>query len=111
MLNINFKLFKASAKSVPITFNRIKSANNPHKIPIGIAISASIIASYNTFFFICFGVAPTDASIPYCLIFSVIDIAKLFRMQKILVTIIITITTTASDNTVDIVESLTSKFS
>ena len=73
------------------TFNKIKIANIPDNIPIGIEISPNIIPSYNTFFFICFDVAPTLASIPYCLNLSVIEILKLFLITNIAVTTIIEI--------------------
>ena len=79
-----------------ITCNKIKIAPNPDIIPIGIPIIANINPSYKTFLFICFEVAPIDANIPYCLVFSVIDISKLFLMQNIDVTIIIPITTAAT---------------
>lgn len=64
-----------------------------------------ILASFITLFLICFFVAPTEESIPYIFIFSVIDIAKEFLMQNILVNIIINITTPPTVNNIEIVLS------
>ena len=52
--------------------------------------------SYKTFFLICLLVAPILASIPYCLVFSVIEILKLLRITKTLVRMIMAITTPAT---------------
>lgn len=63
----------------------------------------SAIPSNITLFLICFLVAPTDASSPYIFIFSVIDIAKEFFIQYILVNIIINIIIPASENSIFVV--------
>ena len=99
----SFKIFE-------ITLSKIKIATKPLNIPTGIPIIPKIKPSYKTFFLICFEVAPTEASIPYCLVFSVIEISKLFLIQKTEVTII-TITTALTAYNVFVVLSLNSKFS
>ena len=48
--------------------------------------------SFSTVFLICFDVAPTLASIPYCFVFSDTDILKLFLITNTLLTTIIPIT-------------------
>ena len=60
----------------------ILEANTPKSNPSGIPINPNIVASKNTFFLICFFVAPTLFSIPYCLVFSAIDMSKLFFIQN-----------------------------
>ena len=59
-------------------------------------IIPKIRASYSTFLLICLGVVPIDASIPYCLTFSVIDMLKLFFIQYAEIRIIIIKTTIAT---------------
>ena len=51
--------------------------------------------SKSTFLRICRLVAPTDASIPYILVFSVIEIAKLLRITNTLASITIIMIITA----------------
>ena len=41
-----------------------------------------ILASQKTFFLICLLVAPILLNIPYCLIFSVMEMSKLFLIQN-----------------------------
>ena len=77
------------------TFVSTYAASTPLPIPIGIPTIPSIAASVFTLFLICLFVAPMLESIPYCLIFSVIDILKLFFMQYTEVSIIINATIAA----------------
>ena len=79
------------------TFIKINVAKTPQNIPIGIDIKPKSIPSNNTFFLICFFVAPMLDNIPYCFIFSVIEIAKLFLITNTLETIIIPITIPAKE--------------
>ena len=67
-------------------------------VPTGIPTTPSIAASVLTLLFIWRLVAPTLESIPYCLIFSVIDMLKLFLIQYTDVSIIIKATTAATVN-------------
>ena len=67
----------------------------PNKIPSGIAIIPIYKPSSKTLFLICFLVAPTDASIPYCFVFSETEMLKLFLITNTLLTTIITIITPA----------------
>ena len=64
-------------------------------MPATIPITPINAASKNTFFLIWRGVAPIEANIPYCLVFWLIDIAKLLLIHTAEVIIIITITTSA----------------
>ena len=106
-LNIkNPSITNAEPNNTFVTFINMYDAKIPHTIPIGIPIQPKINASYNTFFLICLLVAPTLASIPYCLIFSVIEILKLFFMQKTDVNIIIAVTIIANIYIAFIVPSL-----
>ena len=78
-----------SVKKKLLIITKMYEANTPKTNPKGIPINPRIVASKNTFFLICFLVAPMLLSIPYCFIFSVIEISKLFLMQNIDVTTII----------------------
>ena len=75
--------------------NKIIIATIPNKIPSGIATIPIYNPSSKTLLFICFLVAPTDASIPYCFVFSDTEILKLFLITNTLLTTIITIITPA----------------
>ena len=75
------------------TFVKINVAKTPHNIPRGTPISPNISPSSITLFFIWFFVAPTLESIPYILIFSVVEIANEFLIQKMLTATMIEITT------------------
>ena len=75
--------------------SKIIIATIPNKIPSGIAIIPIYNPSSKTLLFICFLVAPTDASIPYCFVFSDTEILKLFLITNTLLTTIITIITLA----------------
>jgi len=87
------------SKSSPIYLLAIITSTYPAKrplsIPATIPAAPKAAASYSTFLLICLGVAPIEANIPYCFVFSVIDIEKLLLMHTADVTIIITITTSA----------------
>ena len=74
----------------------MKVAKLPDIIPKGIPIKPKIVASYKTFFLICFLVAPILFNIPYCFVFSDMDISKLFLIQntEVIIIIIHTINTT-----------------
>ena len=94
-LKTNLISFRKSPSKRLTTKDNMKQASTPQSIPKGIAITPRIKPSYKTFFLICLFVAPTLTSIPYCLVFSIIEILKLLRITKMLVTIIIPITTPA----------------
>ena len=78
-------------------------------MPAGIPIMPSIKPSKSTLCLICFDVAPIEASIPYNFVFSVIEIAKLLRITKILEIAIITIIITANEKSILIYSSLSAK--
>ena len=111
VLNIKSIAINVFAKILSTIFNTINIAKSPLKIPRGIPIIPKIKPSYKTFFFICFEVAPTDANIPYCFVFSVIEIAKLFRIQNTDVTIMIIIIIPAIVYNIVVLASLNCKFS
>ena len=95
-----YKCNEISARPLPanicVTVKSVTQiAKTPHRIPNGIAITPSTTPSNNTFFRICFEVAPMLANIPYCLIRSIIEMSKLFLMTKTDVNIIIRMTITA----------------
>ena len=79
--NINSIPNKFLPNDIPKISKNAKIKIIPNIIPIGIEIIPIINASWNTIFRICFLVAPIDDNIPYCFIFSVIDISKLFLIQ------------------------------
>ena len=74
---------------------RIAFTPSPRSMPRGIPIKPRINPSKSTFLRICLLVAPTDASIPYILVFSVIEIAKLLRITNTLASITIIMIITA----------------
>ena len=89
------------------TIDNIQFTNIPSNIPDGIPINPNIAPSNSTFFLICFLVAPIDDNIPYCLVLSVIDIAKLFLITNTLEIIIITTTTIPTKYSILIYELFT----
>ena len=94
-----------SPSIIPTIFSSTNIANSPEIIPSGTPTHPSIIASYITLFLICFLVAPTELSIPYIFIFSVIAIANEFLMQNILVNIITPISIPHTVNSITTVSS------
>ena len=86
------------ADSAFTTLTSISDAKIPLMVPTGIPTTPSIAASVLTLLFIWRLVAPTLASMPYCLIFSVIDMLKLFLIQYTDVSMIIKATTAATVN-------------
>ena len=105
LVNISFK------NKLLIIIN-IVEASIPNNNPNGIPINPNIVASKNTFFLICFFVAPILFNIPYCFVFSAIDISKLFFIQKTDVNTIIpqtTATTVPSPPTVLLFNGFVSK--
>ena len=91
--------------NIVVIFININVAKIPTRIPIGIEINPNNIPSNKTLLLICFFVAPILDSIPYCFIFSVIDIAKLLRITNTLVTIIIPIIIPAKEYSIVVVLS------
>ena len=79
---------------------------SPRSIPRGIPIKPRMNPSKSTFLRICLLVAPTDASIPYILVFSVIEIAKLLRITNTLASITIIMIITARLKIITFVPSL-----
>ena len=105
----NFAPFSISPRTLLSIVIRIAFTPSPRSMPRGIPIKPRINPSKSTFLRICLLVAPTDASIPYILVFSVIEIAKLLRITKILEIAIITIIITANDKSILIYSSLSAK--
>ena len=77
-IRLNCSILPSKVLLISINTNPAKSPNTtPRKIPTYHIMAASVY----TLFFICFLVAPILDNIPYCLIFSEIDISKLFLIQ------------------------------
>ena len=74
-------------------------------MPRGMPTTARMQLSKITFLLICPGVVPTDASIPYSLVFSVMEIEILLRIMKMLDIIIMNIIRPVNPNTILIVLS------
>ena len=93
--NTNVAPLSISLRTLLSIVIRIAFTPSPRSMPRGIPIKPRMKPSKITFLRICLLVAPTDASIPYILVFSVIEIAKLLRITNTLASITIIMIITA----------------
>ena len=105
---IRLPLSPSCSRALHITVSRAVTPI-PKPTPSGTPMAPSTKPSKSTLRRICRGVAPTELSMPYSRVFSVMEIAKLLRMMKMLDRMIIVMTTIAMPIRMFIVCSLTAK--